>query len=376
MILACGKESNIPAYENISQSAGKSVVPAVAVSSDGTIYVVWADSLADNNIEILFSENYGGGWSTGLNISNNFTYSVAPFIDVDELGNVHVCWWDFVYDGPDSRILYRMRGSDGVWCSIEEIAHTTTTVDSVCELPRIVSDNMNNVYVMWGRYVGAGSGLRYSIKSNGNWSAVMAVPGSGAVNPAALATDGFGNLHIAYEGSNAIHYEMRTLSGAWQDFHTIAQGPSVPLQPDIAVDGSGVAYVTWSEQDDHYYIYYSDNEAGYWADPIQLPMNRPEDIGFYSAIDSEDDGTLHFVWKGRTKDTLTNVYGSGEVSYVRKYADNEWSDVHNISNTAARSIVDVGSIDVDDVGNAHIVWADEELGNLEVFYLMVPRDSF
>jgi hypothetical protein len=68
-------------------------------------------------------------------------------------------------------------------------------------------------------------------------------------------------------------------------------------------------------------------------------------------------------------------YGSADIYYVRKYPDTTWSEVHNISNTTGRSVCDVGSIVIDDWGNAHIVWADEELGNFEVFYLRIPRDS-
>lgn len=375
LVLACTKVGDKPPYENISQTLGQSVTPAVAVSNDGSVYVVWAESTGVNNFEIFFSENRGGGWSSGLNISNNTTYSVAPAIDIDESGNVHACWWDFVYEGPDNMVLYRMRTTEGTWDSIEVVAHTTTSIDSVCALPRMVCDNAGNVYVVWGFYIGLGSGLRYRIRSSGSWSEAMAVPGLAAVNPAALATDGLGNLHIAYEGNYAIHYEMMTPSGTWQDFYTLSDGAAMPLQPEIAIDGAGIAYVTWAEKNGHYYIRYADNAAAYWADPSSIPKENTDDIGFFNSIDAEDDGTLHIVWGNRTLDTIANVYGSTEVYYVRKYADDDWSDIHNISNTPAWSIVDVGSIAVDDLGNAHIVWADAEPGNFEVFYSMVPRDS-
>lgn len=375
LTLACTKTQNAPLYVNISQTSGDSFTPAVAVSSDGAVYVVWAESTGVNNCEIFFSENRGGGWSSGLNISNNTTYSVVPAIDIDESGNVHTCWWDFVYEGPDSRILYRMRTTEGTWDSIEVVAHTITSTDSNCALPRMVCDNAGDVYVVWGFYVGLGSRLLYRIRSNGSWSEAMVIPGEDAVNPAALATDGLRNLHIAYEGSDAIHYEMMTPSGTWQDYYTISDGVAMPLQPEIAVDGGGVAYVTWAEKNGHYYVHCSENAAGYWADPSSIPKENTDDIGFFSSIDAEDDGTLHIVWGNRTLDTIANAYGSAEVNYVRKYADGNWSDIHNISNTSAWSIVDVGSIAVDDLGNAHIVWADAELGNFEVFYFMVSRDS-
>jgi len=109
MILMCANEEDNAPYTNISQTIGKSVTPSVAVGNDGTVYVVWAESTGVNNFEIFFTENLGNGWSNLVNISNNTTYSVAPTMATDGSGNVHVCWWDFIFEGPDNMALYRMR---------------------------------------------------------------------------------------------------------------------------------------------------------------------------------------------------------------------------------------------------------------------------
>ncbi|MBE0433961.1 hypothetical protein IBX73_10925, partial [candidate division WOR-3 bacterium] len=365
---------NRPPYENISQTSGNSFTPSVAVSNDGTVYVVWAESTGVNNFEIFFSENHGSGWSDALNISANATISVAPDVTVDGSGNVHVCWWDFIFEGPDNMALYRMRRADGTWDTIQVVAHTTTASDSVVTLPRIAAGFNDVVYIMWWGYMGE-SGLRYRIKADGNWSDIMVVPGLLAHNPASISVDLYGNLHIAYEGSDAIHYEMLTPGGTWQNFATITEGSQYRLRPDITIDEVGVVYVTWSMPDDEYYIYYSENSAGTWASPTKLPMQMPDDIGFESSIDIDRDGCLHFVWQNRTKDAATNQYGETDIYYVCRSSSGDWSSVHNISNTAGISIAHGGSLQVDESGNAHVVWADNELGNYEIFYLKIPKDS-
>lgn len=374
LVLACTKVENKPPYENISQTSGNSFTPSVAVSNDGTVYVVWSDSLDDNNVEILFAENHGGDWSNPANISNNTTYSVAPTIAIDGTGNVHICWWDFIFEGPDNMALYRMRRADGTWDTIQVVAHSTTLSDSVVTLPRIAAGLNNVVYVMWWGYIEE-SGLRYRMKTGDQWSDIITVPGLLAHNPACMAVDVYGNLHIAYQGSDAIHYEMLSAGGTWQNFATITAGSQFRLRPDIAVDRAGVAYVTWSMPDDEYYIYYSENSAGTWASPTKLPMYRPDDIGFESSLDIDRDRCLHFVWQNRTKDAATNQYGETDIYYVCRSSSGDWSSVHNISSTAGISMTHMGGLDVDNLGNAHIVWADNELGNYEILYLKLPKDS-
>ncbi|MGB3342201.1 MAG: hypothetical protein WBB37_12070 [bacterium] len=371
-VLGCGKEDE-PLYVNISQSAGASHTPAIAVGNNDELYVVWADS-TPGNLEIFFSETTNNGmWSQGINISNNTSISACPFIDVDNLGNIHICWWDLESDSYDSKISYRMRSATNSWANIEILAFSSAP-DSAHELPRIICDKDNNVYVMWT----CRGELRYKIKSStGIWSEIMVVPYAPTSNPAELATDLQGNLHLTWEGgNNDILYQMRIPDGTWQNLATITQGVSSPLIPDITVDNTGIVYITWTARDNdlNRYVYYSDNKAGNWAEPEKLPMQDIDDQGWYSTITSENGGTVHFIWENWTQDTAGN-YGNADIYYAKKYSDNIWSEVHNISNTAGKSICDAGSIADDIFGNIHIVWADNDLGNFEVFYLKIPVDS-
>lgn len=374
MILMCANEEDNAPYTNISQTIGKSVTPSVAVGNDGTVYVVWAESTGVNNFEIFFTENLGNGWSNLVNISNNTTYSVAPTMATDGSGNVHVCWWDFIFEGPDNMALYRMRRADGTWDTIQVVAHSATVSGSVVRLPRIAAGLDDVVYVMWWGYIEE-SGLRYRIKTGDQWSDIMTVPGLLAHNPARLTVDVYRNLHIAYEGSDAIHYEMLTAGGTWQNFTTVNEGSQFRLRPDITTDGTGVVYVTWSMPDEEYYIYYSENSAGTWASPTKLPMHKPDDIGFESALDVDGEERLHFVWQNRTKDSTTNQYGETDIYYVYRLVSGAWSSVYNISNTMGISLIHEGCLAVDEQGGAHIVWADNELGDYDIFYLKIPEDS-
>lgn len=377
-VIICRRKEERPAYENISESPGSSFTPAIAVDNNGKVYIVWADS-TPGNYEIYFVEKANNGtWTKSMNISNNTLNSHCPFIDVDGLGNLHVCWWDISNDTPITRVSYRMRKANGTWDTVEVLGQVSVA-DSSYNLPRIICDINNNVYVIWEGGAPMTSLLRYRIKRNSIWSEIMVVPDAPACNPAQLATDRWGNLHLVWEGGNYdILYQMRTPNGDWENLATLIQGGAYyPLLPDISVDGSGVVHICWCARagpESRHYIYYTHNKSGTWAEPIKLPMKKTDDLGWYGIIDSGEDGTLHFIWEDRTKDT-TGSYGNADIYYVRKYPGGAWSEVHNISNTGGVSYCDVGSIAVDNWGNAHIVWTDDELGNFEVFYLKIPRDS-
>ena len=79
---------------NISNNAGASVNPRLAVDGSGNINVVWQD-LTHGNLEIFFSRSTDGGVSfSPSNISNNAGASVNPRLAVDGSGNINVLWQD------------------------------------------------------------------------------------------------------------------------------------------------------------------------------------------------------------------------------------------------------------------------------------------
>ena len=81
--------------QNISGDAGAATGPGMAVDSSGAINIIWTDTSLGNS-EIFFSRSADGGttFSTPLNISNNAGHSVGPSIAVDPSGNINIAWAD------------------------------------------------------------------------------------------------------------------------------------------------------------------------------------------------------------------------------------------------------------------------------------------
>ena len=95
--------------QNLSQNAGRSVLPDIAVS-ENNIYLVWQDD-ALGNPEIFYVRSTDGGQSftASLNLSQNLGRSWSPVVAA-EGKKVYVVWDD---NTPGNREIFYAQSSDG-----------------------------------------------------------------------------------------------------------------------------------------------------------------------------------------------------------------------------------------------------------------------
>jgi hypothetical protein len=81
--------------KNVSNNAGDSYEPEIAVDSSGNINFVWEDDTAGNG-EVYFSRSQDGGstWSAVINLSSTTADSDNPCIAIDSSGNINIVWED------------------------------------------------------------------------------------------------------------------------------------------------------------------------------------------------------------------------------------------------------------------------------------------
>ena len=95
---------------NVSNNAGTSSTPQIAVDSSDNVYLAWVDDTADvSNSEILLASSLDE-FACAVNISNNPTSSSLPLLAVPtDSGKVHVLWQDLVdpLDPGNSEIVIR-----------------------------------------------------------------------------------------------------------------------------------------------------------------------------------------------------------------------------------------------------------------------------
>ena len=130
--------------KNLSSNSGFSEQPAIAVSGNN-IHVVWRDS-TPGNFDILYRRSLDGG-STFPNIinnlSNNAGASISPAIAVSG-NNVHAAWGDTTPGTSDA--LYR-RSIDGGASFTDPIKNLSSNTGLSARPTMALSGN--NVYVVW-----------------------------------------------------------------------------------------------------------------------------------------------------------------------------------------------------------------------------------
>jgi hypothetical protein len=95
---------------NLSQNTGRSILPKIALSSQGILHVVWQDDTPGNR-EILYAQSADGSrtFTPARNISQNAGRSLSPVIAVAN-ANVYIAWDDAT---PGNHEIFYVHSSDG-----------------------------------------------------------------------------------------------------------------------------------------------------------------------------------------------------------------------------------------------------------------------
>jgi hypothetical protein len=182
---------------NLSNNAGTSTIPFVAASGNN-VYIVWEDDTS-GNFEILYRRSTDGGANFGatINLSNNAGVSANPAIALSG-NNVYVIWQD---DTPgDGDILYR-RSTDGgasfdATINLSNNAGTST-------IPFVAASG-NNVYIVWEDDTSGNFEILYRKSTDGgaSFDATVNLSNNAGFSAApAIAVSG-DNLYVVWHDNN------------------------------------------------------------------------------------------------------------------------------------------------------------------------------
>jgi ethanolamine utilization microcompartment shell protein EutL len=146
--------------KNLSNTAGSSREPAVAVSGNN-VYVVWRErDSTSGNQEILYrrSTNGGASFSGAVNLSNSIGLSQLPAIAASG-NNVYVVWQDDSLVPGTSDILYKKSTNGGAsFGDTKNLSNNAGNSGS----PAIAASG-NNVYVVWHDNTTQAAGAQFDI---------------------------------------------------------------------------------------------------------------------------------------------------------------------------------------------------------------------
>ena len=141
---------------NISSNLGVSGRPSIA-AYNGNVYVVWHDN-STSNYEVYFAKSTDGGNSFGksINLSNNAGLSVFPKIAVSTNNTLYVSWTDNITNTRQNQNLHFAKSTDGGSSFI--IQSFNLPREDVLGIPAIAASEKTNLYIIWaanftGNYV-------------------------------------------------------------------------------------------------------------------------------------------------------------------------------------------------------------------------------
>jgi len=300
------------------------------------------------NITVI-SDGYNGVWGW------NDAWSEIPEIAVDGSGNIHVVWVDetsgYWGGGMDSEIFYvKFMAATSQWSNITVISdgynNTWGWNDGWSSSPNIAVDLSGNIHVVW------------QDDSNGKWKDSL---------------DDTEIMYINYSVATGQWNNVTILSDGWNNVWGWNNGSSE--DPAIDVDNSGNIHVVWQDRtvgnwtggpDDSeiMYVKYT-NATRQWSNvTIVSDTSNGWNDGLSADPDIDIDimGNIHAIWEDRTNGT----WGIDEEIMWTMYnvSSSNWlnatviSDGYNNIWGWNTGDCDDPKIEVDNLGNAHVVWGD------------------
>jgi hypothetical protein len=302
-------------------------------------------------------------WQPDVRLTNDPASSSTSFNNARCVAaggdSVHVVWYDD-RDGNDE--IYYKRSSDGGLNWEADIRLTNNT--AVSELPSIAVLG-SNVYVVWNDFRDGNNEIYFksSLDAGVNWEEDTRLTSNSAPSDYPSVSVSGSVVNVVWrdgrDGNWEIYYKSSTDEGlTWGSDIRLTDNSSDSFNPSVSAAGSIVHVVWYDFRDGGGEIYYKrSSDAGIsWGTDTRLTNNSGSSLAPSISVSDSD---VHVVWQD-------NSDGNEEIYYIRSTDEGmNWGQVTSITNNLAGSYLP--SVVVSGLV-VHVVWADEQFGNREIFY--------
>jgi len=233
------------------------VIPAIAVSSDGT---VWCLAYWDNVFTTLFltySRDRGETWAQSQVIWSAGTGTAGSKVQllVAQDGRVHLVWSESaeIHNWAPEAIWHATYDLESSVFSTREVMRRQSLDDPTTDTPSIAECPNGQIHMVWNNGIGSKTGRfhQYSDAAAETWSVVSPLfPGlSGLTSKPGLVCDSTGRVHLVTAApglgfESAIRYAT-WFNGVWSDYETLWQGRYAGERPSLVIAGGNKLHVTW-----------------------------------------------------------------------------------------------------------------------------------
>lgn len=323
---------------NISNNAGFSEHPQIAVSQNGIIFIVWADNTNSNNTEIMFtkSEDNGKSFSAPINISNNLKISNNVEISASNQ-SVYIVWQDSDRKTKEGNIIFKASLDNGnTFNDAIEISTNVTNsypkINSYGDYVYLVWNNENNTKTLKD----GNSGLFFVKSANrgNNFDKIIQI-----------VDTNFGEAQLSANRDEVLVVWGGIHSKNIHNLYFVKSNDNGNSFTNPEIIFKNIAESNNNNNDKNY----NEKLAKTINHPrnVELPINDPSFIVWQEKISENNEDILFMAANKQDK----NNY------YTKK--------ILNISNNSG--ISECPSISVSG-NNFYVLWEDINLGNHEIFF--------
>jgi hypothetical protein len=350
--------------------------PQLTADDDGNGFAVWAqrEASVDSNIwtnRYAVDDGWGG---PELLQEGEVTPARIPSIAADPAGNAIAVWAQRDVDVSATEFVWSRRFEPGTGWGTPKSIDDGTTRGLAGTRTAVGMDDDGNATAVWGRGSFVLWSNRYTAAAGwGTAEAIKADTGS-LVREQRLAVGANGDAFVVWVQDNRDEipppepadirddiYATRFSGGAWDAEPTrIDNHDGNKKEPDVAVDGTGVAHAVWSQADPDFENFeniwanqYSPGPGSRWGTPqlVEPANDDPNEDGSATTprVGVNTAGNTFVVWRQNSDDW-------GSIWSNRIDPGEDWTPanaelIEDIDRAAKRPVVAV-----DDDRHAHAVW--------------------
>ncbi len=239
---------------NLSETLGVSKHAAIAIEKSGAVDVVWADSNEEGKMpDIFFSRSSSGGhtWSAPIDISNLAGVSSEPALAIGPDNSINVVWSEREVLNTGKEILY-VSSTDGgkTWSPHLSIGNTIGSSSA----PTISAPPDGLLYTAWSDTTSeeTHSDIFYCQCQHGIWTKAVNISKSAGPSAQPSITSSKGKVFLTWSDSSKSKTPAKiwlAVGGAGGKFDNLVDASDTTgsaIQPSLAARGDDLTLV-WTE---------------------------------------------------------------------------------------------------------------------------------
>ena len=336
--------------------------PALSISQN-IIYTAWFYN-DDKTIFFSRSDNYGTGWSNVAEVSHDGESSINPGIVSDDNNNVYLIWEN---ENNLEKDIYISRSADNGETWDEPVNVSDTPKASLN--PNVTLDQSGIIYAVWVDETSGNAEIYFSSSADygKTWQNAVNISNTPkqSMQPA-ITVDSNGSIYIAWEDSSPGNDEIYILKSidngeSWKQFANISGNSGNSQSPRIIMDGKDNIYVVWHDYTlGNWEIFFSksSDHGANWSQGYNISNSTEMSIRPVISVDAA--GNINVTWQDSIKGE-SNIYYSRSID-----TGSSWATPLDVSNKLGSSYL--SAIDVDSAGNIIIVWQGQLSGTEGILY--------